>query len=92
MNRKETGQTCIVRRFMLVLLTDYSGHEIEMRWVRLEASTGETRKLNDFEWGNLKDRGHFELLGADRNIILKWILNNNIGRARTGFGLSYQGQ
>jgi hypothetical protein len=38
--------------------------------VRLEASTGETRKLNGFEWGNLRDRGHLELLGADRNIIL----------------------
>jgi hypothetical protein len=59
---------------MSVLLTDYSGHQIEIRWVRLEASTRETRNLNGFEWGNLRDRGHFEHLGEDGNIILKWIL------------------
>jgi hypothetical protein len=42
-----------------------------MRWAMLEASTGETRTLNGFEWRNLRDSGHFELLGADVNIILK---------------------
>jgi hypothetical protein len=39
-----------------------------------------------------KDRDHFENLGIDGNIILKWILNDRIGRAWTGFGLSIQGQ
>jgi hypothetical protein len=34
---------------MLVLLINYSGHQIEMRWVGLEASMGETRKLNGFD-------------------------------------------
>lgn len=34
---------------MLVLLTSYSGHQIEMGWIGLEASMGETRKLNGFD-------------------------------------------
>jgi len=34
---------------MLVLLTKYSVHHIEMRWIGREASIGETRKLNGFD-------------------------------------------
>lgn len=34
---------------MLVLPTNCSGHQIEMRWVGLEARMGETRKLNGFD-------------------------------------------
>jgi hypothetical protein len=34
---------------MLALHTNYSGRQIEMRWVGLEASMGETRKLNGFD-------------------------------------------
>jgi len=35
-------------------------------WGRGEVCTG-------FWWGNLRERNHFEDLGLDRRIILKWI-------------------
>jgi hypothetical protein len=38
-------------------------------WDRGEVHTG-------FWWGNLREMGHFEDIGVDRRVILKWIFKN----------------
>jgi hypothetical protein len=37
-----------------------------------------------FWWGNLRERDHFEDLGVDETVILKWILRNSLGRTWIG--------
>jgi len=40
--------------------------------------------LTVFWWGHLRERGHLEELGVDRNILLKYIYNKWDGEAWTG--------
>jgi hypothetical protein len=35
-------------------------------------------------WGDLKERSHFEDLGVDGRVILKWIISESIGRTWNG--------
>ena len=44
---------------------------------------GEDHRPAGFWWENLRKRYHFEDLGVDGRIILKWILNKLAGRAWT---------
>jgi len=37
-----------------------------------------------FRWDNLKKGDHFEDLGVDGKMILKWALNKSVGRSWTG--------
>ena len=37
-----------------------------------------------FWWGDLRERNHFEDLGVDGSIVLKWILKKWDGEAWTG--------
>jgi len=46
-------------------------------WEAREIQTG-------FLWGSLKERVHFEDLGVDRRIILKWIFKRWDAEARVG--------
>jgi hypothetical protein len=48
----------------------------EVSWVGHVALTGERREVHTgFWWGNLRERHHFEDLGIDRALIVKWIFN-----------------
>ena len=38
---------------------------------------GGRKEERGFVYGNVKVRGHLEVLGAEVSIILKWILNKN---------------
>jgi hypothetical protein len=52
-----------------------------MRW----AGHQKTREVHTLIWwGDLKERRHFEDLGIDGRIILKWIISESIGRTWTG--------
>ena len=46
---------------------------------------GEREMYSRFLWGNLKERGHFEYLGLDGRIILKWISRKQDGREWPAF-------
>ena len=44
-----------------------------MRWAGLVARVGHRRDAYGFWWGNLRKRDHFEEVGVDGKMILKWI-------------------
>jgi hypothetical protein len=46
----------------------------KMRWVGHLAHIGERTGYAGFQWGNLKERDHFEDRGIDGRILLRWIL------------------
>ena len=46
---------------------------------------GDREMCARFLWRNLKERGHFEDLGVDGRIILKWILRKSDGREWPAF-------
>jgi len=49
------------------------------------ARTGDRRVAYRVLVGRTEGREHLEDLGIDRRIIIKWILKNWFGEARTGF-------
>ena len=46
---------------------------------------GEREMYARFLWGNVKERGHYEYLGVDGRIILKWISRKWDGREWSAF-------
>jgi hypothetical protein len=50
-----------------------------MRWARHVARVRRGEVHTGFCWGDRKKRDHLEDLGADGNMILKWIFKNNDG-------------
>ena len=55
-----------------------------MRWARQVARVRRGEVYTGFRWGDRKKRDHLEDLGADGNMILKWIFKNNDGGAWSG--------
>jgi len=51
----------------------------KMRWAVEVARMRREEVCTGFWWGNLRERDHSEDAGADRRIILRWILGSGIG-------------
>jgi hypothetical protein len=55
-----------------------------MRWAGHVEPRGERRGVYGFCWENVRERDHLEDLGADGNIILRWIFMKGDEVAWTG--------
>jgi hypothetical protein len=53
-----------------------------MRWAGHVERMRERRGAYRFWWGNLRDRDHFENLGVNGRVMLKWIFKQKNGMMR----------
>jgi hypothetical protein len=57
-----------------------------MRWAGHVARMGRREECTGFWWGNLRERDHWEDLGVDARIILRWIFRKWDVGLWTGLG------
>ena len=79
MRYQGSGEGWVKRRYTILFLNKYYlGYQIQINKndirTGLVARMGRREVCKGFLWENLKESGHFENLGIDGTIILKWII------------------